>query len=239
MEKPAGWWAGRSSGCCIMLERSIIMSMVRWSSSVDHSCQTSLPSGQKTKPKWNINGASIVYLKVAQLDSFTKCGCEQACILALCLSSKKWNIELGNKPCWDDTQTHRHLFLVFSHRFSWQEQRSAQQKPHWGELPSSRGCRLLKPEFKNKKKRPACGCVLWTGFFSGHVPVWQPDHRAVLLQGGSGRPETPRDGEPSNLTPVLNSSLEPSSCGVSLVKKKKCLSGFWTCHTWSSGSNPV
>lgn len=74
MEKPAGWWAGRSSGCCIMLERSIIMSMVRCNLSVDHRCQTSLPSGHKTKPKCqsNKNRARIMYLEVVQWCAFTK-----------------------------------------------------------------------------------------------------------------------------------------------------------------------
>lgn len=93
MEKPAGWWAGRSSGCCIMLERLIIISMVRCSSSVDHSCETFLRLGQTSKPKSqrNKNRASIVYLHVAH--GF---GCEQACNLGSCLSSKKLNTELGN-----------------------------------------------------------------------------------------------------------------------------------------------
>lgn len=58
------------------------------------------------------------------------------------------------------------------------------------------GHSLLKCEFEIKQ-RPACGCVLWFGFCSGHVPVWQSDREAVFLQRGSGRPETPRDGEAS------------------------------------------
>lgn len=82
-----------------MLERSIIMSMVRCSSSVDQSCQTNL-FPLKLQSQWKKDGARLVYLQVAH-----GVGYEQAYNLGMWLSSKKLNLKHGNKLHWDDTQT--------------------------------------------------------------------------------------------------------------------------------------
>lgn len=65
------------------------------------------------------------------------------CIHKICLSC--WHHIVLRKvihKAWKQTSSgwhaERRLFLFLSHRFSWQEQRSAQQKPHWGELLTTR-----------------------------------------------------------------------------------------------------